>query len=304
MFAEGPCAKPGAKKPAADAKKPEPAKPAAPTLAPPRLVKTSKPAAASPPSKARDRRAGAGACAAPIEEPKEVAGAGRWKYPPSRLPQLAVTHEPAPVVEEPLRRRPWHPLLSSRQRRSPTGRCASGALEAGAGARPHGAAEHQAENRRAERARHLGRACDADSSGCVRVSARRTSRAAAATAPLPPATGNLARPGGPGGGPGGISTRPAPQRPSYPPPMRPNAPPGGPRPLPTQPIRPPQGPQGMRPSGGVGQQRPGAPRFTPPPMRPAVGRRPDGDSAASSARSSRRRCRRRRSRAPSRSSKA
>ena len=33
----------------------------------------------------------------------------------------------------------------------------------------------------------------------------------------------------------------------------------------------------MRPSGGVGQQRPGAPRFTPPPMRPSVGRRPDGE---------------------------
>ena len=47
MFAEGPVAKPGAKKPAANAKKPEPAKPAAPTLAPPRLVKTAKPAAAA-----------------------------------------------------------------------------------------------------------------------------------------------------------------------------------------------------------------------------------------------------------------
>jgi translation initiation factor IF-2 len=33
----------------------------------------------------------------------------------------------------------------------------------------------------------------------------------------------------------------------------------------------------MRPSGGVGQQRPGAPRFTPPSMRPPLGRRPEGD---------------------------
>src|SRR5688572_29557259 len=47
MFAEGPVLKPGAKKPAANARKPEPAKPAAPTLAPPRLVKTSKPAPAA-----------------------------------------------------------------------------------------------------------------------------------------------------------------------------------------------------------------------------------------------------------------
>ena len=75
--------------------------------------------------------------------------------------------------------------------------------------------------------------------------------------------------------PGGISTRPAPPRPSFPSPMRPQTP-GGPRPLPTPPVRP-QSPQGMRPSGGVGQQRPGAPRFTPPPMRPPVARRPEGE---------------------------
>src|SRR4029453_5072688 len=97
------------------------------------------------------------------------------------------------------------------------------------------------------------------------------------TAPLPPATGNLARPGGPGSGPGGVSPRPPPQRPSSPPTTGAPPPPGGPPPLPSRPIRPPQGPQGMRPSGGVGQQRPGAPRFTPPPMRPTVGRRPDGE---------------------------
>ena len=62
MFAEGPVAKPGAKKPAANAKKPEPAKPAAPTLAPPRLVKTAKPAAAASTGRRRARagRTGAG----------------------------------------------------------------------------------------------------------------------------------------------------------------------------------------------------------------------------------------------------
>jgi translation initiation factor IF-2 len=88
-----------------------------------------------------------------------------------------------------------------------------------------------------------------------------------------PATGNLARPAV---GPGGSSTRPAPPRPSFPPSYRPPTPPGGPRPLPTPPVRP-QAPQGLRPSGGVGQQRPGAPRFTPPPMRPPVARRPEVD---------------------------
>ena len=59
--------------------------------------------------------------------------------------------------------------------------------------------------------------------------------------------------------------------------MRPNMTPGGPRPLPTPPVRPQQTPQGLRPSGGVGQQRPGAPRFTPPPMRPTAGRRPESE---------------------------
>jgi translation initiation factor IF-2 len=61
---------------------------------------------------------------------------------------------------------------------------------------------------------------------------------------------------------------------------------GGPRPLPSPPIRPQQPGQAMRPSGGVGQQRPGAPRFTPPPMRPAVGRRPDGGDRRESIRPS------------------
>src|SRR6185295_2716695 len=42
MFAETPVAK-GGKKPAGLAKKPEPAKPAGPTLGPPRLIKTAKP---------------------------------------------------------------------------------------------------------------------------------------------------------------------------------------------------------------------------------------------------------------------
>src|SRR6187402_2388126 len=74
MFAEGPAIKPGAKKPTPVAKKPEPAKPAAPTLAPPRLVKTAKPAAASTAVEEHVFEEPASVpVAAPVEEPEEVA---------------------------------------------------------------------------------------------------------------------------------------------------------------------------------------------------------------------------------------
>ena len=280
MFAEGPVAKPGAKKPAANAKKPEPTKPAAPTLAPPRLVKTAKPAAAAstaveehlPEEQALEP------VDAPEEEPQEIAA------PVEEVPAAASApaptlfkHEPEPVIEEPRVAPPVAPAV----------------VEPPAPARPMAAAPPAPSRPATMPGRMVPpsirlRIEEPSAPGTSAVPAMPTRPAGPRlrpsdkvvpprpTAPLPPATGNLARPGGPGGGPGGVSTRPAPQRPSYPPPMRPNMPPGGPRPLPSQPIRPPQ-PQGMRPSGGVGQQRPGAPRFTPPPMRPTVGRRPDGD---------------------------
>ena len=276
MFAEGPVSKPGAKKPAPSAKKPEPAKPAAPTLAPPRLVKTSKPAA--PAVTAVEEPLEEEMPAAPVEEPEEEPAPA--VEAPISAAAAATTDQPeaAEVVEEPPAAPP--------------------AVEPPVAARPAAARPAAAAPAAPSRPTHApGRMVppsirlrieEPSAPGTSAVPAMPTRPAASRlrpsdktvpprpTAPLPPATGNLARPGGPGGGPGGVSTRPAPQRPSYPP-MRPNMPPGGPRPLPSQPIRPPQSPQGMRPSGGVGQQRPGAPRFTPPPMRPSVGRRPDGD---------------------------
>ncbi len=275
MFAEGPMAKPGAKKPAANAKKPEPAKPAAPTLAPPRLVKTAKPASTASTGVEEhvpEEPAPAPApipVAAPEEVPEEVAA------PVVEVPtavSAATPAEPEPTIEEPAAAPP--------------------VVEPPAPARPVAAAPPAPSKPTPAPGRMVPpsirlRIEEPSAPGTSAVPAMPTRPASPRlrpsdkvvpprpTAPLPPPTGNLARPGGPGGGPGGISTRPTPQRPSYPPPMRPNLPPGGPRPLPSQPVRPPQGPQGMRPSGGVGQQRPGAPRFTPPPMRPAAGRRPD-----------------------------
>ena len=275
MFAEGPVAKPGAKKPAANAKKPEPAKPAAPTLAPPRLVKTAKPAAAASTGveeHVQEEPAPAPTpVAAPVEVPEEVA-APVVEVPTAASAATPARPEPEPMIEEPAAAPP--------------------VVEPPAPARPVAAAPPAPSKPTPAPGRMVPpsirlRIEEPSAPGTSAVPAMPTRPAGPRlrpsdkvvpprpTAPLPPPTGNLARPGGPGGGPGGVSTRPAPQRPSYPPPMRPNMPPGGPRPLPSQPVRPPQGPQGMRPSGGVGQQRPGAPRFTPPPMRPAVGRRPD-----------------------------
>ena len=270
MFAEGPAAKPGAKKPAASLKKPEPAKPAAPTLAPPRLVKTAKPAAAAP---------------IPVEEPV-------YEEPPAASVEVP-EEAPAPVAEAPAAAAaaPSAPEPGTVIEEPPA--APPPAVEPPAPPRPVAAAPPSpvrptpAPGRMVPPSIRL-RIEEPNAPGTSAVPAMPTRPAGPRlrpsdkvvpprpTAPLPPPTGNLARPGGPGGGPGGVSTRPAPQRPSYPP-MRPNIPPGGPRPLPSQPVRAPQGPQGIRPSGGVGQQRPGAPRFTPPPMRPPVGRRPEGE---------------------------
>ncbi len=269
MFAEGPPAKPGAKKPTAGGKKAEPAKPAAPTLAPPRLVKTAKPAAP----------AAAPVAAEPVfeePEPEEPPAPPPSEEPVEMPAPVAKAVEPPPIVEEPP---PPAPVV---QTPPPAPPMAAAPVAPARQAPLPGRMVPPSIRLRIE---------EPNAPGTSAVPAMPTRPAGPRlrpsdkvvpprpTAPLPPATGNLARPGGPGGGPGGTTTRPAPQRPSYPPPMRPNMTPGGPRPLPTPPVRPPQTPQGMRPSGGVGQQRPGAPRFTPPPMRPPAGaaRRPDGE---------------------------
>ena len=209
MFAEGPAAKGGVKKPAPVAKKGEPAKPAAPTLAPPRLVKTARPPLRPPPCVA----------AAP------VATAARSRLPPGRR---RTSVEEAPVEEGPDRSAPSAPAAEAPARRT-CRRNADGATgrknpprrwlqhlrprrrEAGSG-RPRGSSEHQTENRGTERARHVRGARDADSSCAPRLRPSDKVVPPRPSAPLPPATGNLARPSGPGG----ITTRPAPQRPSYP----------------------------------------------------------------------------------------
>jgi translation initiation factor IF-2 len=285
MFAEGPAAKPGSKKPATASKKVEPPKPAAPTLAPPRLVKTAKPAAPSVPVAESAAPAESDVSQTPQPPPVE-------ETPPPQVVEVesAVSQtppEPAPVEMEsgPSEQQAPPVVAVVEPGISPTPPPPAEAPVRPVAAAPRAPAPKPAPmpGRMVPPSIRL-RIEEPNAPGTSSVPAMPTRPAAPRlrpsdkvvpprpTAPLPPATGNLARPGGPGG----ISTRPAPQRPSYPP-MRPNMTPGGPRPLPTPPVRPQQPPQGMRPSGGVGQQRPGAPRFTPPPMRPTAGRRPDGD---------------------------
>ncbi len=259
IFAEGPPVK-GGKKTGQIAKKVEPAKPAAPTLAPPRLVKTAKPAA--PP-----------VVAAPLAEvpPAEEAA----PPPPPPAPQVEeepVEHHgpPVPVLEIPPPEAPAAPTPVEEPK-------------APAAAAPPPPPKPAPVGRVVPPSIRL-RIEEPNAPGTSAVPAMPTRPAAPRLrpsdkvapprpmAPLPPATGNLAKPSGPGG----TTTRPAPQRPSYPPPMRPATTPGGPRPLPTPPVRPQQPAQGLRPSGGVGQQRPAAPRFMPQ-MRPAVARRPEAE---------------------------
>ncbi|HEX3702830.1 MAG TPA: translation initiation factor IF-2 [Vicinamibacterales bacterium] len=264
IFAETPVVK--GKKGQAPAKRAEPAKPAAPMLPPPRLVKTAKPAAVheaepadvvaepEPPQEpaAVDAVAEAEPVPAPametpappqapaaVEPPKpvEAASAAPAVEPPAPPPVAAAPPPPpAPTVRPPTPGRVVPPTLRLRIEEQRPATTAPLSTTPGPRIAPRPAV-------RTERP------------------AVPTVRPPAPTGPLPAATGNLARPGAPG------SPRPAgmpPPRPSYPGPNRPT--PGGPRPLPSQPIRTQQ--PGMPPRPGQGQypQRPGMPYR--PPMRP------------------------------------
>ena len=240
MFAENAPAK--GKKPAHGLKKPEPAKPAAPSLAPPRLVKTARPAAIA------------------AEETIEKVGE-RAAWEPAAPASVAEIAGPAAALQEtpalPVAAAPIQPVTPPKRALPTPGRMVPPSIRL--------------------------RIEEPSAPGTSAVPAMPVRSAPSRLRPKESEKPQAARPAGappaaagPGTRqPGGISTRPAPPRPSFPPPMRPQTP-GGPRPLPTLPVRP-HFPQGARPPGGVWQQRPGAPRFTPPAMRPPVARRPEGE---------------------------
>jgi translation initiation factor IF-2 len=256
----------------------EPAKPAAPTLPPPRLVKSAKPAA--PPPTAEPLAAPPAAPEAvlippPVPEPPPVAHISHEPEP--------VAEEPAPPVPEPLIAEPAPPAIAKEDPATAAHAEAAPAIEDAA--EPTPAPPEPKE----PAAPAIPRPVVPTPTGRIvpptirlRVEDPKTGQAPPApprrpvlVRPTPPRpaspqapTGNLsrpaaARPSAPAQP--GVAAR-APQRPAGLPP-RP-APVGGPRPLPSQPIRPPAAPP-----------RPGTPGYRPPfqhrpaPVRPGTAAR-------------------------------
>jgi translation initiation factor IF-2 len=254
-FADTPVAVKG-RKPSGRA--PEPAKPAAPSLPPPRLVKSAKPAAppleivAAPPAAAEAVLVPAPvpppplepepppplALVEPIEVPEPVAAPEPEPEPSAAAPPAVaeeLASEPAvlPVPETPAA--PARPVMPP-----PTGRVVPPTLRL-----------------RVEDPR-TGQAPPAPPRRPILV------RAPAPPAPPQAPTGNLSRPAvaarpAAGSSPGAVA-RPPQQRPPGLPPRQ--APMGGPRPLPSQPVRPATPP------------RPGMPAYRPPVQHRPAGQRP------------------------------
>ena len=276
-FADAPAAVRG-KKPVGKA--PEPQRPATPALPPPRLVKTAKPAAPPPDLEAETTTPSTPSpadipdVAAVQEVPETVASpepvtAGETPVaePPVEAEEPVVAARvPEPVLEEPVETAPAPPRETPAPPRPvmppATGRVVPPTLRL-----------------RVEDPK-TGQAPPAPPRRPVLVRPPASAAPAASQAP----TGNLSRPAAgtrpaPPTGPG-VAARP-PQRPGMLPPRQ--APMGGPRPLPSQPVRPAQPPRpgttpgyrpppprfgGGRPGGG--QRRDHTPRVNVPAAAPAA----------------------------------
>jgi len=294
MFAETPHhahGKAGARKAPAP-KKVEPAKPTVPVLGPPRLVKTVKPAApaAAPPA------------AAPAAPPAAPAPA-QTAAPPS--PPAVEAPAPAAVVEEPAAAPPPAPAVEAAppppvavEPEAPAARVQPEPIEAPPVEEPPAAAAPAA----AAPAETPAPPAPPAAPGrfvppTLRLRIEEPGKTPQPARPLtpakrppvtqpritqpppaqPPAAARQGAAPGASARPAGPATRPpAPgaPRPAYPPPPRPTTPAmiGGPRPLPSQPVRPQQ-PQQARP--GMPAQRP--PFGQRPPMgQPRPAQRPAG----------------------------
>jgi translation initiation factor IF-2 len=257
IFAETPPPK-GGKKPAPAKKAPEPPKPAAPVLPPPRLVKTVKPVAPAPPPVA--------------EEPLEVEAP---PPPPEPVPEpppaapVAVAVEPPPPPPEPVEAPPVELPPPPVEAPAPVA----------AKAPAPGRVVPPTIRLRIEEQRPTTPTPPLPSQPAPRIVPRqapRPERPAVPAAARPAAAGAAGQTGTPAARPPvtPAAARPAPApRPPYSP-SAPRQTPGGPRPLPSQPIRPQQ--PGMPPRPGQYPQRPGAPPPRPP-FRPAT---PAGRPAA------------------------
>jgi translation initiation factor IF-2 len=274
-------AKGGGKKPAL-AKKPEPPKPAAPVLGPPRLVKTVKPVVHHDES-AAEAAAVPGAVEyaepiphLPVEEPttaveapepepvaeQQAAEPTPEEPPVAAAPPPIIEEEPVPVetpapapapAAEPAAEPQSPPVAAAPVRpqapQPPAGRFVPPTLRL----------RVEDPNAPPPPARPLAPAKRPTVTQPKMVQPPPAQTPAGVRSGVPAAGG---RPGAPGARPGG--------RPGYPPPPRPTTPGmlGGPRPLPSQPVRPNQPPPGGRPGmpgqrppygqrPPMGQQRPG-----------------------------------------------
>ena len=251
MFAETPVVR--GKKSGPVAKKIEPPKPTAPTLGPPRLVKTVRPpvivaevpAAEEPPIEA------------PMAEPLAV-------EPEPQVAEIVSTdreEEVVEVVEPPAEILPPPPAAARPTPPPPVGRMVPPSIrlrieDPSARGGPSAPLPSPAQ------APQGGRPAGAP------ITARPP--ASAPAAPRPPAAPPAAHPTGqrPAGAAPGATRPGSPPRPGTPPPPRPLTTPGGPRPLPSQPVRT-QPPGAPRP-GTSYPSRPGGPFPQRPGMRPAA----------------------------------
>jgi len=256
IFAETPVVK--GKKGGPPAKKgAEPAKPAAPALPPPRLVKAARPAAAAPVAEA----------VAEVPEPVEEPAVVEAPAPPPAPEPVVVAEAPAaePIVEPP----------------PPAPEPVAVAVSAPAPPEPPkavtpGRIVPPTLRLRIEEQRPTTPMAPLPTSPVPRSAPRMAPKARTAVPPATrPAGAPGARPAGQapqGARPGGA---PMPPRPAGPRP--PQMPVGGPRPLPSQPVRTQQ--PGGAPRPGMYPQRPGMrPPFRPPyaGQRPAPGQRREG----------------------------
>ena len=263
-FADAPAAAKG-KKPAGKA--PEPAKPAAPSLPPPRLVKSAKPPAAEPvavPTPAPPAAPEAVLVPPPVPPPAEVVTP---EPEPVEAAPVAETipeppHAPPPVQEEPV-----IAAQAQQPQPSPAEEHTSGAPAPAATATPvtprppvpppTGRVVPPTIRLRVEDPK-TGQAPPAPPRRPLLVKPPTPTPSPASQAP----TGNLSRPAAQRPAAPGASARPAGLRPGGPLPPRPGTPIGGPRPLPSQPVRPATPPRpGMPPSYRPPMHhRPAAPR--------------------------------------------
>jgi translation initiation factor IF-2 len=261
IFADTPPPK-GGKKPVVSKKAPEPPKPTAPVLPPPRLVKTAKPPVASP---VAEQEPLASAPAEPVEIPAEepVVAAPAPVAAPTPVSEVAPA---APPVEEPM------PADTPAEHVAPVAAAAAtAAASEPSKPAPPGRVVPPTLRLRIEEQRPTSPTPPLPTQPVPRIAPRPTPRP---ERPIPVAARPAA--GGAAGQTGTAGVRPSVQPPRPPGPPRPayggptsRPTPGGPRPLPSQPIRTQQ-PMPPRPSQYP--QRPGMPPR--PPMRPVS--RPSG----------------------------